>query len=44
MSVLESGFANMSKEQKKSYFKDVAVMIHPDKNDHFGSNEAFVKL
>jgi len=32
LSVLESGFANMTKDQRKSYFKDVAVIIHPDKN------------
>merc|ERR1712226_1647584 len=41
LNVIASGLANKSEEDVRNYYKQVAKLLHPDKNVHPKSKEAF---
>lgn len=41
LNVIVSGLANKSEENVRNYYKQVAKFLHPDKNVHPKSKEAF---
>jgi len=44
LNILSTGLAKLSEEDRRNYYKNVAKLIHPDKNTHPKAKEAFQKI
>lgn len=42
--ILIKTFLMIEKSQLNSYFRKLALLLHPDKNKHKNANDAFLKL